>query len=68
MKNKLFGQNINTSCAYCENYVLENEITYCRKGKQIKNEKCRHFKYDPLMRIPKSSAVPQHYKPEDFKL
>ncbi len=68
MKKSLFGQNINTNCAYCENYILENDIAYCQKGKQIKNGKCRNFKYDPLLRMPKIISVPSSYSADDFKL
>lgn len=68
MKKKLFGQNIPANCIYCEFYNLENELAYCQKGKQMKNDKCRHFKYDPLMRIPRVTAYQSNYSIEDFKL
>ena len=68
MKKKLFGQNIIPDCSYCENAVAENEIAYCKKGKRIQNNKCRAFKYDPLMRVPKTSAFKKNYSIEDFKL
>lgn len=68
MKKNLFGQNIPVNCMYCEFASRENEVTYCQKGKQIKNDKCRHFKYDPLMRVPKVTVFRSNYSAEDFKL
>ena len=68
MKKDLFGQNIDPSCAYCENYIFEKDAAYCRKGKEIKNGKCRHFRYDPLMRVPTANAPLNSYSAEDFKL
>lgn len=68
MKKNLFGQNIPASCIYCEFYNLGNEVSYCQKGKQMKNDKCRHFKYDPLMRVPKVTVFRSNYSAEDFKL
>ncbi len=68
MKNKLFGQNISPDCSYCENAVFENEMVYCKKGKQIQNGKCRAFRYDPLMRVPKNLSFNKKYSADDFKL
>lgn len=68
MKNKLFGQNIEPDCAYCENSVIENDVVGCAKGRQIKNNKCRAFRYDPLLRIPKASVFKSNFTADDFKL
>lgn len=68
MKKKLFGKNIIPNCAYCENSTAENEIVYCKKGKRIQNNKCRAFRYDPLLRSPKSSAFKNQYTADDFKI
>lgn len=68
MKSKLFGVNIRTSCKYCNNYYIENELSYCSKGRQIKNDKCRKFDYDPLMRVPKGNIFIKKYSEDDFKL
>lgn len=68
MKKKLFGQNISPDCAYCENAACENHIVYCQKSKRIDHGKCRSFRYDPLMRAPKSSAIKRNYSADDFKL
>lgn len=68
MKNKLFGQNIKPSCTYCENATTENHMTFCKKSKTIQNGKCRSFKYNPIMRKPKSQSTVAQYSAEDFKL
>ncbi len=68
MKKKLFGQNIGIDCSYCENAVIENEMAYCKKGRSIQNDKCRAFKYDPLMRVPKVSVFTKKYSADDFKI
>ncbi len=68
MKKKLFGQNIRPDCSYCENAVIEKEMAYCQKGKRIQNNKCRAFKYDPLMRVPKASTFNKKYSADDFKI
>ncbi len=68
MKKKLFGQNIKPDCVYCENAVFSDNSTYCQKNRRIKNGKCRAFKYDPLMRVPKTSVLKTDYTADDFKL
>ncbi len=68
MKKNLFGQNIVPECAYCENFIFEKNVTYCSKGKQLKNGKCRSFKYDPLMRLPKANELKVTYTADDFKI
>ncbi len=52
MKKSLFGKNIPVNCSYCEYNGIENDIMFCKKSKQVKDGKCRSFKYDPLLRMP----------------
>lgn len=68
MKKKLFGQNILPNCSYCSNAVFENGMVHCKKNKRISHEKCKTFRYDPLMRAPKVSVFKKKYSAEDFKL
>lgn len=68
MKSKLFGQNISPDCSYCSHAVFENEIIYCTKSRRIEKGKCKSFKYDPLMRVPKKSAFKKTYTADDFRL
>ena len=68
MKNKLFGKNIVPDCSYCDNAVFENGIFACRKAKQIRDNKCRAFNYNPLLRVPRKVSLYGNYTAEDFKL
>ena len=68
MKNKLFGRNITPACTYCDNSYFENGVIGCQKSKQIKNDKCRSFSYNPLLRVPVRVSLYGNYTAEDFKL
>ncbi len=69
MKRKLFGMNINPDCTYCVHSDNEQDFFICKKGrKKIVNGKCRKFKYDPLLRVPKKTVNKTAYTEEDFKL
>lgn len=65
---KLFGENILPNCSYCEYFNMENGISYCKKSKTMKKNRCRSFKYDPLMRVPKSKSFHTEYTASDFKI
>lgn len=49
MRKKLFGNNIEPDCMYCENAVFNKYDVFCKKSKGIRNGRCRSFKYDPLI-------------------
>ena len=68
MKNKLFGMNITPDCSYCEYSDYNQGFILCKKGRKLKNNKCKKFKYDPLLRIPKNSVHKASYTEDDFKL
>lgn len=68
MRKKLFGQNIKPACNYCFFSMIMNNNFVCTKGKMIVNEKCRGFKYDPLMRVPTYISLGSKYTMDDFKL
>ena len=68
MKSKLFGQNISPDCAYCSNAIFENEVIYCAKSRRIEKNKCKSFKYDPLMRVPKKAVIKKTYTADNFKI
>ena len=68
MKNKLFGKNIVPDCSYCYNSIFENGIIACKKSKHMENNKCRAFKYNPLLRVPIKVSLYGNYTAEDFKL
>ena len=66
--SKLFGNNIDTSCEYCSNAQKINGIILCKANKEIVNGDCSRFKYNPLMRVPKTTPVFPQYDPKDFEL
>ncbi len=69
MFKKLFGNNIAPACEYCVNSIDGgNGVLICSKRKAITDGKCRAFKYDPLLRIPKAAPVMPKYDPKDFEL
>lgn len=65
---KLFGANITPSCAYCANASSEQGIVFCSKNRQLENNKCRKFRYDPLLRVPAHTTIKRTYDENDFKL
>lgn len=66
--NKLFGNNIDTSCEYCSNAQKINGIILCKTNREIINGNCSRFKYNPLMRVPKTAPNFPQYDPKDFEL
>ncbi|MCI5579497.1 MAG: hypothetical protein MR364_08390 [Oscillospiraceae bacterium] len=54
-KKKLFGNNINPSCKYCElGKAGEGDKIICEKFGEVKAyDSCKKFVYNPLKRIPK---------------
>lgn len=69
MFKKLFGNNITPSCEYCDNCVDGGGgVLICTKNKEIIQGKCKGFKYNPLLRVPKSAPLLPKYDPKDFEL
>lgn len=68
----LFSKQIEPRCIYCKRGArLGDERVMClKKGIVAANGQCRHFKYDPLKRVPPKPAVPDFSKlsDEDFSL
>lgn len=67
-KIKLFGNNIQVSCDYCNHSKIQGDVQFCTVNKVLKNGKCRKFVYNPTMRIPKLVNIVQKFTEEDFKL
>ena len=71
MKNP-FRKDIEPRCAYCANgsAIGENEVACSRKGVVDGADHCRHFKYDPLRRVPPrpASLDTNAHSPEEFSL
>lgn len=71
-KNKLFGNNIEPACEYCEkgSAVGKGQMILCsHKGVVAPYFHCRKFTYTPLKRVPAKPTPPlPEYSPDDFKL
>jgi hypothetical protein len=65
---KLFGNNIKTDCSYCCNGTDAQSGIICLAKKQIKKGKCRKFKYNPTLRVPKASEPLPKFTKEDFEI
>ncbi len=68
MSKKLFGNNIEPNCLYCNNYNNETETAFCEEKKEIKKGKCRKFSYNPTLRTPNIEAQLMQFNKEDFEL
>jgi hypothetical protein len=68
IKMKIFGNNINPDCSYCCNGNDAKSGFICICKKQIKNGKCRKFKYNPTLRVPQASVELQKFTKEDFEI
>ena len=58
-------------CANCfyGRVPKEKDSVLCeKKGVVDPQNKCRHYKYDPLKRIPEKIVLDTNYTAEDFKL
>lgn len=69
----LFGERIQPACRYCEQAYpagpgSEALLLCARKGIVKEDFACRHFRYDPLMRVPRRPLELAEYKAEDFAL
>ena len=71
LRRKLFGSQIEPSCAYCEHGAptRDGQSVLCEKrGVMLPSDFCRKFTYDPLARIPSRQAKLPSYEKEDFSL
>ena len=70
-KPKLFGNNIEPSCAYCEHGTPTQDTMaiLCEKcGIVTADYSCRRFVYDPLSRVPKVMPPLMKFDKSDFEL
>lgn len=68
---QLFGNHITPACKYCtESFPNPGGKGFlCMRGGIVDaNHKCRHFYYDPLMRIPKPPIPLEKYDDADFSI
>ena len=73
MKQKIFGANVEKTCACCEmgRPSPDGEMILCnKKGLRVPSSVCRSFRYDPLKRRPPAAILPQtsDFSAADFSL
>lgn len=69
----LFHKKIEPKCEYCSNgstFADKDCIACVICGVVSPDDKCKHFKYDPLKRIPDAprTLVAGNYSESDFEL
>ena len=71
-KKKLFQENIEPRCVYCDKGapLEEGRILCSKKGVVGGGDRCGRFQYDPLKRVPPKPAALDTSKLslEDFRL
>lgn len=68
-KNKLFGNDIETNCRYCENSSDFDGADVCKLGRYLEPDgTCKKFVYDPLKRTPINLPPLKSYNEDEFKL
>ena len=69
-RKKLFGNRIEPNCEYClYSSPEEDSRRFCKKlREEPKTQKCRHFVYDPLKRVPHCLPNLPKFDAEDFSL
>lgn len=71
MRRKLYGNNIQPSCEYCEHgkQSSDGKAVLCpHKGVMPLYHHCRKFLYDPLKRTPSKLPELGHFAPEEFSI
>ena len=71
MAKSVFNKNIRPCCVYCANAKISTslKLVFCKyKGPVSENDFCRKYIYDPLKRIPKTSAELPEFSDDDFAL
>lgn len=67
----MFNKKLPHFCRYCafgKGSLFTGEILCKKHGVTSANDSCRHYKYDPLRRIPERVKIADDYNPEDFSL
>ncbi len=69
--SSFFNKELPRSCKYCvygKDLPFSEEILCKKHGVTSVSDYCRHYKYDPLRRVPEKVKIADGYKPEDFSL
>lgn len=69
MATELFGNHISPACKYCrEGYPNGDNVLCRRRGLVAPDFRCRHFYYDPLIRVPKRPMPLEKFTADTFSL
>ena len=72
MKQKLIDKKkYSKTCANClyGRAPKDREVILCeKKGIVEKGDTCRHYKYDPLKRVPNKVVIDTGFTKEDFEI
>lgn len=66
---KMFRQKVEPACSYCAHgFEVTEEFINCTKKKKMmdRDEKCIHFQYDPLKRVPAKQKALDFSKYEEY--
>ena len=63
----LFHKSIDPACSYCAHGgdISEDQVICTRQGVVPATYHCKHFRYDPLRRVPPTPAAPDFSQFED---
>lgn len=64
-----FNRDLPRACAYCAYGQLTSsgeEVLCPKHGVTGPRDSCRHYRYDPIKRVPKRTKIADGYDPEDF--
>lgn len=56
------------NCVFGKSSHFNGEVLCKKHGVTEAGDSCRHYKYDPLRRVPEQKKISDNYKPEDFSL
>lgn len=71
MAKKVFNKKLPQRCEYClygNRSQYANEVICKKRGITDVADSCRHYKYDPLKRVPKDNSVQNTFSAEDFSI
>ena len=67
----VFNKELPCSCKYCvfgKDSLFSGEVLCKKRGVTSPTDYCRHYKYDPLRRVPEKVKIADGYNSEDFLL
>ncbi len=71
MSKNIYNKDVPKCCGHCANAQISMslKLVFCKfRGPVSEDDVCRKYIYDPVKRVPKSSAKLPQYSKEDFML